>query len=161
MAALFFLDITMRKKHNLLKRYRRIADASISKLFVAFVCDGDERCDIIDANGKKVRADQQLADAFDKVPHQWSVCCAVTCKTELGDKYVKLVQIDAKARYYKRDLTARFNEIHMQLLKECNENHRVTAGWIASPKPFEFDEAFVADIMQKLGGWNFKAKLEC
>ena len=148
------------KRHNLLQRYRNLAQKTVNEMFVAFVVDGDPRCDVIDAEGNKIHVDHALMNALEKVPYAWSVCCVVTCRTETGQQYMKMRCVDSGARYYKKDLTPTFNDIHIKLLKECNGNHVVTAGWVAAPRPFEFEDEFVNNVMLKLGGWKFPARWE-
>ena len=139
------------------KRLHRLSRAIVSryKVNVAFSTGGDSMCHLVHGrSGKQLRADRNLVDAIEFIPHKWSVLIAALCRKPCGDEYMKTEQIAVPHVIYQRDLADALTDMHGDLCKQCNPNHLIGAAWIANPTGQDIDQEFAAKVFESIGGWS-------
>ena len=139
------------------KRKHRLARAIVNqyKVNVAFSTGGDNMCHMIHGrSGKQLRADRNLVDAIEFIPHKWSVLIAALCRKPCGDEYMKTEQIAVPHVIYQREIAEALSDMHKNLCNECNPNHLIGAAWVASPAGDDIDEGFAAKVFESIGGWS-------
>jgi hypothetical protein len=154
--------MSKRKKYNPIKRIQKMSSVVTKGLAIGFVGGGDMGgCFIIDLkNRKPVKVSATLADAFGRVPHQWSMIQAVFCRRQDGQEYAKFQQVQTSAKYYEKDLESVFNDSHSELYKSCNPAHVLTAGWLVVNHEKDWCEKEVGDIFREFGAWEFLTESE-
>lgn len=105
-------------------------------------------------SGKFIAVNKDLSNALTELCYPWTIYCAVTGTTQVGDDYLQSVEMQANAEYLQRDLQATAEDIHGQLYKEFNKNHFKSACWIASPIPREITDEQATRLFTKLGAWD-------
>lgn len=139
------------------KRVHRLARAIISqhKVNVAFSTGGDNKCHLIHGkSGKRLRADSNLINAIEHVPHKWSILIAAICRKSDGEEYMKTEQVSVPHVIYQRDLADALTDMHAELCRQCNPNHLIGAAWMADPKGSDIDESLAAKVFEELGAWT-------
>lgn len=152
----------MRKKHNMTKRHERTAKACLKGLVVAFVAgQADGMAQLVNRRTMRpVACGQATADALALCQFKWSVFCAVTCRRQDGQEYMQSEFFKFEQPYRQSGLCEYLNDKHKTMLKGANPEHRVSAAWIACPHGEDISESYAAELITKLGGWEFLAKWE-
>ena len=150
----------MRKKHSLQKRLNRLARTALKNQAVIFV-GGHKACNAVDLRSGKVYAPSlAVARSLEQVRAKWSVFCAVFCRDQNGDDYMKSVSVHCREAQKQSDLLVQLNDIHQDLLATCNKIHVVNVGWIAAPNGEELTEEQAGAIFGDAGAWDVIAEWE-
>ena len=82
------MGMSKRKKYNPVKRIQKMSSTVTKGLAIGFIGGGDKGgCFVIDIKRKKqVKVSATLADAFGRVPHQWSMIQAIFCRRQDGTR---------------------------------------------------------------------------
>lgn len=150
----------VRKKHNPIKRYQRFGATKLKGTLIGYMVNEDKYTDLLTLKGKRIPLTKDMVNLIEQVPYKWHTVCVTICKSEVGEKYIKMQEVVAQAPYYKRDLVQVCNDIHYALVNQTNKNHMITAGWLSSPLPIEYTNDMVFDIFTELGAFKFLAKWE-
>ena len=95
-----------------------------------------------------------VVDAVCDIPHRWTIYLSVLCRTELGERYHKSIEVAPQGNYRADHLTNVIEITYADLRATVNPNHLVAAGWIAIPTDTTLDEAEAAKIFAAVGAWN-------
>lgn len=145
-----------RKRHDRVARIRKMSSNLINGYAIGFVTGGKNyACSLIDVSAKKiVPVSATMARAIDEVPYLWSVYIAAFCIGQDGKEYMKSEIVQTTSRYYQKDLCEFLNGQHQTLIANCNENHTVSVGWLASPHGVDFTEEQASELFTVLGAWE-------
>lgn len=150
----------MKKKHSLQKRLNRLARTALRNQAVIFV-GGSKGCDVVDLRSSKTYTPSlAVAQSLEQVRAKWSVFCAVFCRDQNGDDYMKSVSVHCREAKRQADLLHQLNDIHQDLLATCNKLHVVNVGWIAAPNGEELSEEKAGAIFGEAGAWDVIAEWE-
>lgn len=149
------------KKFNALTSFRRLARATTHNLAVAWVQgENKESCVFNLKSGKRENVTRMMAQALGEAPHQWTILLAVFCRRQDGQEYAKYFEVQTGANYYESDLIEAMREHQDALITQQNPEHFISAGYMASPHPIEFDEKQAGKIFASMGGWDCLSKWE-
>ena len=152
---------SVRKKNNNSKRMERLGTAVMKNLAVFLLIGSNPKCEMVDLKRMtKFKATPALATTIEKGRYKWTVFCAVFCRSQHGEEYMKSLVIESPSPCLQGDLVELLHEHHVALLEECNEAHLITAGWMASPTGIDWSEKLAGDIFSKMNAWENLAKWE-
>jgi len=150
----------MKKKHSLQKRLNRLARVALKHQGVIFV-GGMGACNMVDLRHNKIYAPSiNVAKSIEEVRAKWSVFCAVFCRGQDDEDYMKSVSIHIREARKQSELLESLNDIHQDLLTGCNSQHVINVGWIAMPNGEELTEEQAGAIFGDAGAWNVTAEWE-
>ena len=141
-------------KHNLNKRYRRTALATLRQFgaVVAYITGGDGAVVMLDRKRiRHIAAGPQMQRAISTIPHEWSILIAGFGLDYEGKTYMKSEIIQASAPYYHTDLIDVLNEKHDALLKTIPDHRRIGAGWLADPTGQDMDTDTAFKLFELIG----------
>ncbi len=104
--------------------------------------------------GVKTKLLKWQADAIAQCCDLWRIHCLVLCRDATGKPYTKgfVVKLESPAKQH--ELNKHLSHMHYDFMrKECNTNHVLTLGWIATLSDSITDE-LCAKIMEDLGAWS-------
>lgn len=104
-----------------------------------------------------VRASEQLVEMICGLPHHWTIYLAAFCRDQLGQQYMKAVEIEPQGQYLSDQLESVLREQYRALLDTCNQQHIEGGGWIASPIGRQLSETEAAQIFESIGVWRTTA----
>lgn len=147
--------MSKRKPHNMRARLERTCRALVSANHAAVV-NIDPSGQQVLINWKNLRqiCVRQVVDAVCDIPHRWTIYLSVLCRTELGERYHKSIEVAPQGNYRAEHLTDVIETSYMDLRATANPNHLVAAGWIAIPTETTLDEAEAAKVFAAVGAWN-------
>jgi len=143
----------IRKKYNKAKHFTQFAEHHMRDIVIAYL-DSWEGCHFVDVKREQIVKANDLLVSCSEMPHQWSAYLAVFGQTQLGEKYMKSVEITTPARYYQKDLAPVLEAHHLELMKSVPEHHRTAVAWTASPTGLTFTEKEAEDLFSKMGVWE-------
>lgn len=148
--------MSTRKKHNMAKRMQVATSALLRQHGVCVV-----NIDPIHRQGlmswktlKNVRHIRQMANAICDYAHEWVIYIGAMCRDQLGQEYIKQVEIAPIGRYKSDDLADVIESQYKALLETCNRLHVVGSGWIANPCGVSLTEDQAAKIFEAAGAWS-------
>lgn len=148
--------MSARKKHNMQKRMQAATGALLRQHGVCVV-----NIDPIHRQGlmswktlKNVRHSRQMANAICDFAHEWVIYIGAICRDQLGQEYIKQVEIAPIGRYRSDDLEDVIESQYKALLETCNRMHVVGSGWIANPCGVSLTEDQAAKIFEAAGAWS-------
>lgn len=145
-----------RKKNNMRRRVERSMRALLSSNHVAVVnLDPSCRQGMINwKNCKNIPPGQQIADAICDIAHQWTIYLGALCIDQIGNRYIKAVEIAPQGIYLVKDLADAIEHSYLALRNDCNPNHLIGSGWIAIPSAVSLDEDQAARVFDAVGAWS-------
>ncbi|UQB79155.1 hypothetical protein KI429_05690 [Pseudomonas shirazica] len=147
--------MSKRKPHNMRARLERTCRALVSANHAAVVnIDPSGQQVLINWKNLKQICVRQVVDAVCDIPHRWTIYLSVLCRTELGERYHKSIEVAPQGNYRAEHLTDVIEATYTDLRATANPNHLVAAGWIAIPTDTTLDEAEAAKIFAAVGAWN-------
>lgn len=154
-------EVMKRKKHCATKRHERIARAIFKDLVAVFVAGSGKGVQLVNRRLKRpVRCTELMAISLQDCQFMYSVYCAITCRRQDGQEYIRSKAYNFTQPYRQSFLSEWLNSEHIELMKTTNEMHRCTAAWIACPNGVEISDSEASDIFTNLGAYNFLAKWE-
>ena len=146
-----------RKPYNKMKQLTRAADHFVKDVLVAYT-DNLGGCVMLHRRHKRIippeSREGRTAVASLGRPHTWGNNL-YAIGLDGNTKYFKSVFIKAEARYFQDELSSVFEKHHASLLRDMNPNHLIGVAWLASPKGEEVGDAEAADILSKIGAWEW------
>lgn len=144
------------KKHNPRKRHAAYARALLKKLnavvvWVAGQNDGAVRLVNL-RHGHEIPVVKELVGAIADVPHDWSVLCVALGRRQDGQEYIQTVPVSAP-RCFQDQIADELNNVHMDLIRQMNPNHRAGIAWIACPWGADISDSVAAGLLENLGAW--------
>lgn len=97
---------------------------------------------------------RQVVDAVCDIPHRWTICLSVMCRTEFNERYHKSIEVAPQGNYRAEHLTDVIEATYTDLRATANPNHLVASCWIAIPTDTTLDEAEAAKIFAAFGAWS-------
>lgn len=94
---------------------------------------------------------QTERDCYSKIRHKWSVLAAALCVDDFGKRYIRSEQLDFQ------ELCA--DEL-IRIVKNCNQNHFKTLGYLLSPSPREFDPEVALTLFEKANCFEHTVQIE-
>lgn len=151
--------MSKRKAHSMHKRMHASLGAVLRTNYVAVVhLEPSKRQQLVHwKNGKRITYAPKIIDALCDYTHIWTIYFAGFCIPQVGDPYVKGVEIVLPCRYLIDNLDEAMREQAERHLDTCNPKHLVGSGWIAIPNDVSLDEEQAARIFEAAGAWNQKA----
>jgi len=144
--------MSKRKAYNRVKQLTRLADHKLKNLFVVYT-DHLSGCHFYDHKRKALIKANDLLVGCIEMPHMWCAYLAVFGRTQLGDEYMKSLEIETQSRHRHTDLAGVLEAHHLKLIKELPDHHRCGVGWLASPSGAKLSESEAAEIFTKLEAW--------
>lgn len=147
--------VSKRKPHCMKARIERACRALVATHHVAVVSIDPSGQQVLMnlKNCRQIRS-RQIVDATCDIPHRWTIYLSVLCRTELGERYHKSVEVAPQGIYRAEHLTDVIEVTYADLRATANPNHLVASGWIAIPYATTLDEAEAANIFAAVGAWN-------
>ncbi|MFV3402835.1 hypothetical protein ACNFIC_02620 [Pseudomonas sp. NY15463] len=147
--------MSKRKPHNMRARLERTCRALVTanRAAVVNIDPSGQQVLINWSNLKQIRV-RQIVDAICDIPHRWTIYLSVLCRTELGERYHKSVEVAPQGIYRAEHLTDVIEAMYSDLRAKSNPNHLVASGWIAIPTDTTIDEAQAAKVFATVGAWN-------
>ncbi|ANP62353.1 TPA: hypothetical protein SH495_000265 [Pseudomonas aeruginosa] len=145
-----------RKPNDMRRRVERSMRALLSSNHVAVV-NLDPSCHqglINWKNCKNIPPGQQIADAICDIAHHWTIYLGALCSDQLGNRYIKAVEIAPQGIYLVKDLADAIEHSYLALRNDCNPNHLIGSGWIAIPSAVSLDEDQAARVFDAVGAWS-------
>lgn len=144
------------KKHNPRKRHAAYARAMLKRLnavvvWVAGQNDGAVRLVNL-KTGHEIPVVREIVNAVADVAHDWSVLCVALGRRQDGEEYIQTVPVVAP-RCYQDQIADELNEVHMNLIRSMNPNHRSGIAWIACPWGMDIDDSKAAGLLDSMGAW--------
>ena len=143
----------VRKRYNKAKHFTKFAEHHMRDIVIAYL-DSWEGCHFVDVKREQIVKANDLLVSCANMPHQWSAYLAVFGRTQLGEEYMKSVEVTTPSRFYQKDLAPVLEAHHLELMKSINERDRAGVGWLASPAGKTFTEKEAGELFTKLGAWN-------
>ncbi|MCY1548681.1 hypothetical protein D9M68_848050 [compost metagenome] len=150
--------MSKRKPHNRQARLQRNCHALISANHVAVVdAEASEVQTLINwktaslITGPNRRA---MVDAVCDMPHRWSIYLAALCCDQLGERYMKSVEVEPQGIYLASRLEPVIETYSVELRDGCNPKHLRGMAWIAIPTSISLDEEQAARIFDAVGAWK-------
>lgn len=151
----------IRKKNNNTKRMQRLGNAVMKNVAVFFLLGGNESCELVDLKRMtKFSATPALARTIENGEYKWTIFCAVFCRSQDGEQYMKSLVVNSTSPCKQALLGDLLIEQHTELLNECNKSHVITVGWMASPTSIDWTEKLGGDVFDKMGAWKNLAQWE-
>ncbi|MDF3929838.1 hypothetical protein [Pseudomonas putida] len=147
--------MSKRKPHNMRARLERTCRALVSANHAAVVnIDPSGQQVLINwKNLKQIRV-RQVVDAVCDVPHRWTIYLSVMCRTQLGERYHKSIEVSPHGNYRAEHLTEVIEAMYSELRSTANPFHLVASGWIAIPGEVTIRESVAALMFEKAGCWE-------
>jgi hypothetical protein len=152
------------KSHKTLaKRYYNVARAVLKNRLVVFVAGkNDGRVNVWNTKKGSIEPiSRTVASAICDTPLPWYLMCVVTCRRQDGQQYMKIEELAVPHPVTQSQIAKSCNSLHIELVRKCNPEHRLTAAWVGSPKGEELHPLLVDDILTNMGAYDFQAKWEC
>lgn len=145
-----------KKKFNPLKQAERLAQHELKNTAVGCV-PGQGPCQLISL-ASKTPIPMTLAkyDLISKIRHRWTVFIAVIGKDDFGKFYMKSEEIEVKDPQFQKDMVDTLNKYHQELIKQFNDKHLLSVGWIATPYRYQWNEKEAFEILKELGALAFE-----
>ncbi|MDG3089157.1 hypothetical protein P7F88_25175 [Vibrio hannami] len=106
-------------------------------------------------NGERQHITKVAADVFPRIQLKWSVTCYVMCRDNNGQDYLKSIVITLDEERSHKTIKSAISELHWNFLQnECNENHILTAGWIATKAGEEVSDDIAYKVFDDIGVWR-------
>lgn len=100
------------------------------------------------------------AMAATQVPHKWKVHAVAILRDHTGEDYLQSIECVFPQELYSDEISDAVNEQINRLLKDCNSNHFVNTGWIATTGDTEITDYMITKMMMFMDAWGFLAKWE-
>ncbi|GGO89199.1 hypothetical protein GCM10011348_46390 [Marinobacterium nitratireducens] len=146
-----------RKGHSIHKRHAAYSRALLHRLsaVVLWVAgQNDNKCILVSLKtGKAITIGPELYRAIDGVQHDWATYCAVFGRRQDGEEYMQGATIMAP-RCYQSQIATQLGEIHTEILRGMNPQHRVGIGWIGCPWGQDISEADAGRLFEMHDGWS-------
>lgn len=97
-----------------------------------------------------------IVDAVCDIPHRWCIYLAALCCDQLGERYMKSLEVAPQGVYLAKHLEPVIEAYSVELRDGCNPKHLQGMAWIAIPSPVSLDEEQAARIFDAVGAWNQK-----
>jgi hypothetical protein len=152
--------MSKRKQHNLLARRQAYFEAILRNNHVAVVdAEASDLQALINwKNASLITSKNRSAivDAVCDMPHRWSIYVAALCCDQLGERYMKSLEVEPQGVYLAKHLEPIIETYSVELRDGCNPNHLQGMAWIAIPHSVSLDEAQAARIFDAAGAWKKK-----
>lgn len=150
------------KSYNTNKLVQRYDAKNLNSLMVTFVGGGSGKSHVVNRTTKFVykAISKGVEKQFIENRHTWTVYCAILCRDNNRNNYVKADELHFCRPVLQTDIQEFLTDYHIKLLNQQNENHVIGIAWIACPYEIELDEEYAYNIFEMLGGFNKKAKWE-
>ena len=143
----------VRKKYSKAKHFTKFAEHHMKNTVLGYL-NSWGGCHFIDVKHQAIIKANDLLTSCAMMPHQWSAYLAVFGRTQLGEEYMKSMEIVTPSRFYQRDLAPILEAHHLELIKQVPDHHRCSVGWIASPTGKTFTEKEAGELFTKMGAWS-------
>ncbi|AUR81783.1 hypothetical protein NVP1013O_36 [Vibrio phage 1.013.O._10N.286.54.F9] len=129
---------------------------------VAFAYDPDNyHLRIYSNDGHEVGFEKTVPQAIEMTPLKWTYICYVLMRDNQGNNYMKSFTASAPFPCKRSQIRDNVAEAHKAFMdKDCNPNHILTAGWIATTEGHEPSDDVAYKIFDNLGVWDFTAPFE-
>lgn len=101
-------------------------------------------------------ARRALVDALCDIPHSWTIYLAGLHRYPNGEPYMKSEELALNGIYLAAHLVDVIGPRTELLRSQCNANHLIGMGWIATPYDNTLKEAQAARIFDACGAWRAK-----
>jgi len=143
----------IRKKYNKAKHFTQFAEHHMRDIVIGYL-DRWEGCHFIDVKHEQIVKPNDLLASCANMPHKWAAYLAVFGRTQLGEEYMKSVEVTTPSRFYQKDLAPVLEAHHLELMKQVPDHHRCGVAWIASPTGKTFSEKEAGELFTKMGAWE-------
>ncbi len=154
--------MSKRKPYNHRTRVQSYYQAMLRRNHVAVVdAEASELQTLINwKNASLITSNRRSAivDAVCDIPHRWCIYLAALCCSQLGERYMKSVEVAPQGAYLAKDLEQVIETFSVHLKDGCNPQHLQGMAWIAIPNPVSLDEEQAARIFDAFGAWPTASK---
>lgn len=149
------------KRYNLIKAANLIAAEKLSKNFLVFVKGCGEYVNLFTNKGVAIDFTPEIGTLMVRTRQRWSVTLYAILRDHSGREYLQSEAVHFKTEMFHSELCDVLNDYHKHFLDhEVNRNHLITAGWFASHKGIEPDDAVAMKCFKQLGAFEFTAQWE-
>lgn len=154
--------MSKRKPHNKNKRIKRLMNTYINKVGVLYISGlFHGKCFAVKLNGgKKFPVMSEVAVQMEEGFFKWNVYCAVLCRDNDGNNYLKGSVVDAPIKCQQREIAVQIHEAHMAVYRNANPDHIITVAWIGVPSNRELSEEEAYKIFEDNRGFEFLSQGE-
>lgn len=144
-----------RKKYNPLKHLVYTADHVLKNYAIGFIT-GEKESNLINIKHNRIApANITTVKLITEFPHMWSIYIACFGVDQNNVKYMKSNEIHLQEKRLQKDIVDTLNNLHSELCSNFNKTHMVSAGWIATPYYYEWEEEKAFKILSDLGAFNY------
>ncbi|MDA8485127.1 hypothetical protein NNO07_18835 [Pseudomonas resinovorans] len=152
--------MSKRKAHNPLARRQAYFEAILRNNHVAVLdAEASDLQTLINwKNASLITSKNRgaIVDAVCDMPHRWCVYLAALCCDQLGERYMKSLEVEPQGVYLAKHLAPIIETYSAELRDSCNPKHLRGMAWIAIPNSVSLDEAQAARIFDVAGAWKQK-----
>jgi hypothetical protein len=155
--------MSKRKAYNPKKRLALLAKSALKGQAVIWIGGtSDGNCNMVDLRNHQIYAPHiEIARAVESGLYPWAVFCAVFCRDQQGQEYMKGKMVVADIKCKQSEIAEAAEGVHTQILRnDCNRQHVANVGWIAVPTAGDIDEETAGKIFDKANAWEFLSKWE-
>ena len=158
--------MTTMKNKKRTKKYNPVARAQsyakhYSKQFAIAWCGPSGKAETFTTkNLRRKLLKPAEAMAITQVLHRWKVHAVAIMRDHTGEDYIQTVECVFPQELYSDQISDAVNEQINQLLKDCNSNHFVNTGWVATTGDVEITDYMITKMMMFMDAWDYLAKWE-
>jgi hypothetical protein len=143
------------KKYNPLKHLTYTATHVLRNYAIGFIT-GQGGSVLINVKHNRIApVDPTTVRLITEFPHMWSIYIACFGIDNNNAKYMKSNEVHLQEKRLQKDVVDTLNELHGELCSNFNKSHMVSAGWIATPYYYEWDEEKAFKILSDIGAFDF------
>lgn len=147
------------KSFNPNKAIQRVEKALVEDSMIVFVGGGSGKSHVMNRKTNVIypQIGPTTYNALKNKKHTWTYYCAVLCRDQQLNNYVKAEEYYFTSPVLQTDIQNWMHDRHLKLLHKQNKGHVIGIAWIACPYDHDFDEELAYNVFEKLGGFNKKA----
>ena len=144
-----------KKKYNPLKHLEYTANQVLKNYAIGFIT-GNKASDFIDIKrNRKAAVNMTTVKLIAELPHKWSVYIASFGINHKNEKYMKSNEVHIHEKVLQKDIVETLNSLHAEQCSNFNKSHMVSAGWIATPYYYEWEEDKAFEVLSSLGAFEY------
>lgn len=142
-------------KAALIQRQRKQTVAAMKDNYIAFLAKEGEALRAYNRKGGHINFSEPLQKSIEKTPILWRVTGYVISRDHTGGEYMKEIEVDAPFPCLRGQVKQKAADAIFKFMKEdCNANHILGVGWIATHADNEIDNEIADKIFTHFGVWK-------
>lgn len=140
---------------NFITKQRKQTTNALKQNYIAFLAKEGEALRAYNKKGEHVNFSRALQKSIEKTPILWRVTGYVISRDHTGGEYMKELEIDAPFPCLRGQVKQKAADAIFKFMKEdCNANHILGVGWIATHADNEIENETADKIFTDFGVWK-------